>query len=474
MIDYSKDGILNMKGLKTVYVCSSCGHTSPKWMGKCPSCSEWNTFVEDVISTVPEKEDKASKHTMYALSKNEGATKFENLEIDEYLREETGLSELDRVLGGGLVNGSAVLISGEPGIGKSTLLIQISDAIGKTRRVMYVSGEESSSQIKMRADRLGLKGKNLYLLTENNLDRIFKEIDRVKPDILIVDSIQTVYADNVSSSPGSVTQVKESALSLINKAKGEGISVIMVGHVNKEGGIAGPKVLEHMVDAVIYFEGDRRQTYRIIRAIKNRFGSTNEIGVFEMTERGLVQIPNPSEMLLADRPKNTSGNCAVCIMEGTRPIIAEVQALVSATFFPAPRRTTNGMDYNRMCLVLAVLEKRLGLRFSANDVYINVIGGLEIDDPGTDMATALALISSLTDKVVPDDLVAFGELGLAGECRAVAELERKVNEASRLGFTQAIVPERNYEKLHVDPKMKLIPVKSVYEAIRVLVKADEE
>jgi DNA repair protein RadA/Sms len=326
----------------------------------------------------------------------------------------------------------------------------------------------------MRADRLGLKGKNLYLLTENNLDKIFKEIDRVKPEILIVDSIQTVYADSVSSSPGSVSQVKESALSLINKAKSEGISVIMVGHVNKEGGIAGPKVLEHMVDAVLYFEGDRRQTYRIIRAIKNRFGSTNEIGVFEMTERGLVQIPNPSEMLLADRPKNASGNCAVCIMEGTRPIIAEVQALVSTTSFPAPRRTTNGMDYNRMCLVLAVLEKRLGLRFSANDVYINVIGGLEIDDPGTDMATALALISSLTDKVVPSDLVAFGELGLAGECRAVSELERKVNEAARLGFTQAIVPERNYEKLHVPSQIKLIPVKSVYEAIRVLVKADEE
>ena len=463
-----------MKGLKTVYVCSNCGSTSPKWMGKCPACGSWNTFVEDVISTAPEKEDKQAKHLMYSLSTTSKATKFEELEIADYLRSDTGLSELDRVLGGGLVHGSAVLISGEPGIGKSTLLIQISDCIGKKRRVMYVSGEESGSQIKMRADRLGLKGDNLYLLTENSLDKIFKEIDRVKPEILIVDSIQTMYNDNVSSSPGSVTQVKESALSLINKAKSEGISVIMVGHVNKEGGIAGPKVLEHMVDAVLYFEGDRRQTYRIIRAIKNRFGSTNEIGVFEMTERGLIQIPNPSEMLLADRPKNTSGNCAVCIMEGTRPIIAEVQALVSATSFPAPRRTTNGMDYNRMCLVLAVLEKRLGLRFSANDVYINVIGGLQIDDPGTDMATALALISSLTDKIVPDDLVAFGELGLAGECRAVSELERKVNEAARLGFTQAIVPERNCEKLHIDKNMKLIPVKSVYEALKVLVTADKE
>ena len=461
-----------MKGLKTVYICSDCGYTSPKWMGKCPSCSAWNTFVEDVVGNPSDIEPKNAKQALYTMSGEARACEFANLEMSEYLRATTGLSELDRVLGGGLVNGSAVLISGEPGIGKSTLLIQISDCIGNTKKVLYVSGEESSSQIKLRADRLGLRGNNLYLLTENNLNRIIKEIDRVKPEVLIVDSIQTMYADGVSSSPGSVTQVKESAMALINKAKSEGISVIMVGHVNKEGGIAGPKVLEHMVDAVIYFEGDRRQTYRIIRAIKNRFGSTNEIGVFEMTEHGLVQIPNPSEMLLADRPKNTSGNCAVCIMEGTRPIIAEVQALVSATSFPAPRRTTNGIDYNRMCLVLAVLEKRLNLRFSANDVYINVIGGLQIDDPGTDMATALALISSLTDKVVPNDLVAFGELGLAGECRAVSELERKLNEAARLGFTQAVIPERNYEKLHVDPKLKLIPVKNIYESLKVLAKPE--
>ena len=461
-----------MKGLKTVYICSDCGYTSPKWMGKCPSCSAWNTFVEDVVGNPSDNEPKNAKQALYTMSGESRACEFSNLEMSEYLRSTTGLSELDRVLGGGLVNGSAVLISGEPGIGKSTLLIQISDCIGNKKKVLYVSGEESSSQIKLRADRLGLRGNNLYLLTENNLNKIIKEIDRIKPEVLIVDSIQTMYADGVASSPGSVTQVKESAMALINKAKSEGISVIMVGHVNKEGGIAGPKVLEHMVDAVIYFEGDRRQTYRIIRAIKNRFGSTNEIGVFEMTERGLVQIPNPSEMLLADRPKNTSGNCAVCIMEGTRPIIAEVQALVSATSFPAPRRTTNGIDYNRMCLVLAVLEKRLNLRFSANDVYINVIGGLQIDDPGTDMATALALISSLTDKVVPNDLVAFGELGLAGECRAVSELERKLNEAARLGFTQAVIPERNYEKLHVDPKLKLIPVKNIYESLKVLAKPE--
>ena len=462
-----------MKGLKTVYVCSSCSHTSPRWLGKCPNCGTWNSFVEDVISTAPEKEAKASRSTAYSLPREFSATEFSKLEISEYMRIDTGLSELDRVLGGGLVTGSVVLISGEPGIGKSTLLIQICDSIGSSKRVLYVSGEESGGQIKLRADRLGVKGKNLFLLTENNIEKMISEIDRIKPEILIVDSIQTMFSDAASSSPGSVTQVKECAMQLINKAKSEGISVLMVGHVNKEGSIAGPKVLEHMVDAVLYFEGDRRQAYRIIRAIKNRFGSTNEIGVFEMTERGLDQIPNPSEMLLADRPKNISGNCAVCIIEGTRPIIAEIQALVSPTSFPAPRRTTNGMDYNRMCLVLAVLEKRLGLRFSASDVYMNVIGGIEIDEPSADMGAALALISSLTDKVVPDDLVAFGELGLAGECRAVSELERRVNEAARLGFTQAVIPERNSEKLHVDANIKLIPVKSVYEAIKVLVKPDE-
>ena len=462
-----------MKGLKTVYVCSSCSHTSPRWLGKCPSCGTWNSFVEDVISTSPEKEQKQSKSTAYSLPRDFSATEFSKLEISEFMRIDTGLSELDRVLGGGLVTGSVVLISGEPGIGKSTLLIQICDSIGKSKRVLYVSGEESGGQIKLRADRLGVVGKNLFLLTENNVEKLISEIDRIKPDILIVDSIQTMFSDMASSSPGSITQVKECAMLLINKAKSEGISVIMVGHVNKEGSIAGPKVLEHMVDAVLYFEGDRRQAYRIIRAIKNRFGSTNEIGVFEMTERGLDQIPNPSEMLLADRPKNISGNCAVCIIEGTRPIIAEIQALVSPTSFPAPRRTTNGMDYNRMCLVLAVLEKRLGLRFSASDVYMNVIGGIEIDEPSADMGAALALISSLTDKVVPDDLVAFGELGLAGECRAVSELERRVNEAARLGFTQAVIPERNAEKLHVDPNIKLIPVKSVYEALKVLVMPDE-
>ncbi len=458
-----------MKGLKTIYICSECGYHSPKWMGKCPSCSKWNTLVEDVISTAPE-EPVNKRKSLSALSGTDNhAISYDELEIPEYIRSNTGLDELDRVLGGGLVHGSVVLISGEPGIGKSTLLMQISECLGANRRVLYISGEESGGQIKLRAKRLGVSGKNLFILTETNLDSILKEADKLKPDIMIIDSIQTIYDDMIKSAPGSITQVRESALTLINRAKSHGISMLLVGHVNKEGGIAGPKVLEHMVDAVLCFEGEKLQSYRIIRANKNRFGSTNEIGVFEMTDKGLVEIPNPSEMLLSGRPKNTPGNCAVCTIEGTRPIIAEIQALVSPTAFPAPRRTSNGIDYNRLCLIIAVLEKRLGLKFYQNDVYMNVIGGLYLNEPASDAAIALALISSLTDKAVPDDLIAIGELGLSGECRAVSNLEQRVKEASRLGFTKAIVPFKNVEKRKIDTNIELIPIHSIYEALRVLI-----
>ena len=402
-------------------------------------------------------------------AENNRATGFRDLEIPDYMRQNTGLGELDRVLGGGLVHGSVVLISGEPGIGKSTLLMQICDALGAARRVLYISGEESGGQLKLRAKRLGIKGDNLFILTETNMENILRETDRVKPDVMIVDSIQTVYSSAVNSTPGSVSQVRETALSFINKAKNDGISVIMVGHVNKEGSIAGPKVLEHMVDAVLYFEGERQQAYRIIRAIKNRYGSTNEIGVFEMTDKGLLEVENPSEMLLAGRPKNISGNCAVCTLEGTRPLIAEIQALVTPTSFPAPRRTTNGIDYNRMCLIIAVLEKRLGLKFYQNDVYLNVIGGLHIDEPASDLSVALALISSVTDRVIPDDLIAIGELGLAGECRAVANLEQRVKEAARLGFTKAVIPYRNMEKRKLDvPGITFIPIKGIYQTLQLL------
>ena len=377
-----------MKGIKTIYVCTSCGYESPKWLGKCPQCGAWNSFVEDAVEKLSPAEEaktaanEARRSFTVGGSGSSRATRLDEVTSGDCIRSATGLGELDRVLGGGLVRGSVVLLTGEPGIGKSTLLLQICGILGATRRVLYVSGEESGDQIKLRATRLGVRSDGLYLLTETNIDRILSEASRVKPDVMIIDSIQTIYTPYSSSSPGSVSQVRESAMAFIGKAKNDGVSVILVGHVNKEGSIAGPKILEHMVDAVLCFEGEHQQAYRIIRAGKNRYGSTNEIGVFEMTDRGLEEVPNPSEILLAGRPKKVSGNCAACTIEGTRPIIAEIQALVSPTTFPAPRRTGNGVDYNRMCLLLAVLEKRLGLRFSANDVYLNVIGGLRLDSRG--------------------------------------------------------------------------------------------
>ena len=452
---------------KIIYICEECGSQSPKWLGKCPHCGKWNTLVEQTVA--PEPPVRAARRTSAATTGENRATRFEDMDIPAYMRSETGLGELDRVLGGGLVTGSVVLLSGEPGIGKSTLLMQISDALGQNRKVLYVSGEESGGQLKLRAKRLGVSGEHLYILTETNLESILAETEKVSPDVMILDSIQTIYSDNTNSSPGSISQVRECALTFINMAKSRGISMLLVGHVNKEGGIAGPKVLEHMVDAVLYFEGERQQAYRIIRAVKNRYGSTNEIGVFEMTDHGLDEVANPSEMLLSGRPKNVSGNCALCTVEGTRPLIAEVQALVTPTVFPAPRRTGNGVDYNRMCLILAVLEKRLGLKFYQNDVYMNVIGGLSISEPAADLATAAALVSSLTDRVVPDDLIIIGELGLAGECRAVTNLELRVREAARLGFTRAIVPFRNVEKRKIEIEgMKIIPVKGIFEVIKEL------
>ena len=455
--------------LKTVYICSECGAQSSKWLGKCPHCGKWNTLVEEVVDTAPE-ETRSPRRASLAVSTGENkASRFGEMSLPAYIRTDTGLSELDRVLGGGLVTGSVVLLSGEPGIGKSTLLMQISDALGQNRKVLYVSGEESGGQLKLRAKRLGVSGEHLYILTETNLESILKETDTVRPDVMILDSIQTIYSDKINSAPGSVTQVRECALTFITKAKNEGISMLLVGHVNKEGGIAGPKVLEHMVDAVLYFEGERQQAYRIIRAVKNRYGSVSEIGVFEMTDKGLEEVANPSEMLLSGRPKGVSGNCALCTIEGTRPIIAEIQALVTPTVFPAPRRTGNGVEYNRMCLILAVLEKRLGLKFFQSDVYMNVIGGLSISEPAADLAIATALVSSLTDRVVPDDLIIIGELGLAGECRAVANPEMRIREAARLGFTRAIVPWRNVEKRPIQVEgMTIIPVRSVYEVIKEL------
>ena len=464
-----------MKGLKTVYICSSCEYESIKWAGRCPRCGAWNSFVEDVIE-LPDKTGSAdSKKQARAelrdsVGGNADAVPIDGITEDSCIRTATGQSELDRVLGGGLVKGSVVLLTGEPGIGKSTLVLQISGIISKSRNLLYVSGEESPGQIKLRAKRLGVSGSSLYLICESNTDRIMKECERIKPDVLIVDSIQTMYTPGSASSPGSIAQVRESALAFISKAKNDGTSVILIGHVNKEGTIAGPKVLEHMVDAVLCFEGERQQAYRIIRAVKNRYGSTDEIGVFEMTDKGLCEVPDPSEVLLAGRPKNVSGNCAACMIEGTRPMIAEIQALATDTGFPSPRRTVNGIDYNRMCMISAVLEKRLGLRFSTKDLYLNVIGGLRVDEPESDAALSLAMISSYTDRPVPDSLVAIGEIGLAGECRAVSSLEARVRECERLGFTEIAVPLRNVEKRKITagPGVKLIPVRSVFELLPLL------
>ncbi len=461
-----------MKGIKSVFICSQCEYESAKWLGRCPKCNAWNSFVEDVVEADPTPTQK-KKHNA-SLSENDSAAPFSELDTPDYIRTLTGLYELDRVLGGGLVNGSVVLLSGEPGIGKSTLLLQICDTLGKKKRVLYVSGEESRGQLKLRAKRLGVNANELYVLTETNIERILDEAKRISPALIIADSVQTMYSDNIASAPGSVSNVKEVAMAFISKAKSEGISVILVGHVNKEGGIAGPKVLEHMVDAVLNFEGDRRQSYRIIRANKNRYGSTNEIGVFEMTDKGLIEVPNPSEMLLADRPTDASGNCAICTMEGTRPLVAEIQALVTPTSFPSPRRTSDGVDYNRIYLILAVLEKRLGLKFSQNDVYLNVIGGMRIDEPASDLGIALSLISSLTDRIVPDDLIAIGEIGLAGECRGVANVELRVKEAARLGFATALVPTHNFSSCSDIKGIKIYPVKNVYDVIKYLQKKSDE
>ena len=457
-----------MKAPKSVFVCTECEYTSPKWLGKCPSCGAWNTLEEQApLPPAAAVRERAARPAPPAVP-------LSALELPTNMRSDTGMGELDRVLGGGLVQGSVVLLSGEPGIGKSTLLMQISHTLAARRRVLYVSGEESRGQLKLRAERLGVSGDDFYLLTETAIDGIIGECERLRPDVIIVDSIQTVYSDRLNSAPGSVTQVRESAMAFIALAKSVGCAVILVGHVNKEGGISGPKILEHMVDAVLYFEGDRRQAYRLIRAIKNRYGSTNEIGVFEMGDRGLSEVPNPSEMMLEGRPTDSPGNCAACVMEGSRPLIAEVQALVSRTAYPAPRRTCDGFDYNRMCLLLAVLEKRLNLRFSENDVYLNIAGGMRIDEPAADLSVALALLSGITDRLVPPRLIAFGELGLSGEVRAVSHIDYRVKEAARLGFTQILLPARCVGKsLNIPKDVEVIGVKNLVDVIRVLSKKQE-
>lgn len=445
---------------KTVYVCTECDYQAPKWLGCCPNCKSWNTFVEETYTQVPEAKTKRTS----IISDSADAVKFDEMEMPEYIRASTGIGELDRVLGGGIVDGSVILLAGEPGIGKSTLLMQICSKIPS--KILYVSGEESKGQLKLRANRLEASGANTYVMTETNVDNIIAQADKIKPEVMIIDSIQTMFDPASASIPGSVNQVKECAVKFIAKAKSQGISIILVGHVNKEGIIAGPKVLEHMVDAVLYFEGERMQSYRIIRAIKNRYGSTNEIGVFEMTDAGLCEVPNPSEMLLSGRPEGVSGSCAVCIMEGTRPIIAEIQALATPTSFQQPRRTANGLDYNRVCLIIAILEKRLGLKFSQCDIYLNVVGGLKLDEPSVDLAVALALISSIKDIPVPSNVLAMGELGLAGECRTISDLQKRISESYRLGFDVIAIPQKSDKtRLKIPKGVSIIDVRSVYDAL---------
>lgn len=445
---------------KSAYVCSECGYRSAKWLGKCPSCMQWNTMEEELIEQTPQKRlESVSDGVVHSQRIGE-------LGMPDYMRVRTGVDELDRVLGGGFVTGSVVLAAGEPGIGKSTLLMQISASVGKKHKVLYVSGEESGWQLKYRAKRLGLDSSEFYILTETNMNRIMWELEKIAPDFLILDSIQTVYDEASSSTPGSTTQVRENTSKIINYAKNCGMTVIIVGHVNKEGGIAGPKVLEHMVDAVLYFEGERRESFRIIRAIKNRYGSTGEIGVFQMTDKGLEEVSNPSEMLLSSRPSGVSGNCPACVIEGTRPIIAEIQALSAKSFLQSPKRVSSGIEYNRLCLILAVLEKRLGLRFSSDDVYLNVIGGLSLDDPSCDLPVALALISSKNDRPLDEKLVAFGEIGLSGELRPVGDVERRIKEAARLGFTTVIIPKGNVLKDKI-ADVNVIGMSSIFEAIRI-------
>ena len=450
---------------KTMFYCTECGNELPKWAGQCPACKAWNTIVEQPAET------KRRGPAAPVAGERRGSVKprlMDEVETTQELRFQTGMNELDRVLGGGAVQGSLVLVGGAPGIGKSTLMLQICQNLCRFAKVLYVSGEESERQIKLRAERLGVQGRELYLLAETNLDDVVEAVNELRPDVLIVDSIQTMYNGEVSAAPGSIGQVKDCTMALMNLAKGRGITVFVIGHVNKEGSIAGPKVLEHMVDCVLYFEGEGQNSYRILRAAKNRFGATNEIGVFEMGDSGLTEVPNPSEMLLSGRPQDTPGTCVTCVMEGVRPVLAEVQALLAPTSFNVPRRTCNGFDFNRANLQLAVLEKRGGLMVSSCDAYINVIGGLNLDEPAADLAMVVALASSFRDRPVPGDLAAIGEVGLTGELRSVNALSQRLSEVHRLGFTKCMVPQRTGAKLEVPDGLQLIKVRNIREALAFL------
>ena len=449
---------------KRSYICSECGYESAMQYGKCPSCGEWNTMNEELVSTVTKTAEKKTTYNPYSAP-----LKLSGITTTDEFRYKTGIGELDNVLGGGIVKGSLVLIGGDPGIGKSTILLQVCQNLGDSIRVLYVSGEESRRQLKLRADRLGVD-KDILVMTETDVEIICEHIKSAAPELVIIDSIQTMNLTQLSSSPGSVTQVRECTNYIMRTAKALEIPVIIVGHVNKDGAIAGPKVLEHIVDAVLYFEGDKQLTYRILRAVKNRFGSTNEIGVFEMTYKGLNEVVNPSLMLLSGRPMGVSGTCVACTMEGSRPILAEIQALAANSGYGTPRRMSTGFDYNRMNMLLAVLEKKGGYNFGGADTYINVVGGFKLDERAVDLCAALALVSSLKDIPIPDDVIAFGEIGLAGEIRSVSQAEKRINEAARLGFKKCILPYYNLKNLssEINSSIELVGVRSVYQAIKAI------
>lgn len=450
-----------------MFYCTECGNEFSKWAGKCSACGAWNSIVEQPVSV------KKTAGRAAAAFTQKNACPITELDYADEIRFPTGMGELDRVLGGGAVKGSLVLVGGAPGIGKSTLMLQICSKLCEFSKVLYVSGEESPHQLRLRARRLHVESDRLYVISETRLADVLETVRKEKPDVLIVDSIQTLYSEETESTAGSVSQVKSCTMALMQLAKGEDITVFVIGHVNKEGSIAGPKVLEHMVDCVLYFEGDQHTSYRILRAAKNRFGATNEIGVFEMRDIGLAEVPNPSEMLLSERPEDAPGTCATCVMEGVRPVLAEIQALVVPTSYGTPRRTTNGFDHNRAAMLMAVLEKRSGIKMSTCDAYLNIIGGLMLDEPAADLAAVIAVASSYLDKPVPPEMVAIGEVGLTGELRSVNQLEQRVSEAQRLGFKKCLIPVRRAEQLSDRYSLELIPVQSVGDALRAAFRKSE-
>ncbi|CEN22831.1 DNA repair protein RadA [[Clostridium] sordellii] len=454
-----------MAKIKTKYVCQECGYENSKWLGKCPECSNWNTFVEEI----EEKRSKSNKEVFVIDKSSSRPLNINSIETIKEQRFSTCINELDRVLGGGVVKGSLVLVGGDPGIGKSTLLIQVSSNVANSgKKVLYISGEESASQIKMRAQRLGIKSDNLYIFAENNLSIIEAHLESVNPDLIIVDSIQTVFSPEITSAPGTVSQIKEGTSRFMKISKKMGISTFVVGHVTKEGALAGPKVLEHMVDTVLYFEGERFNTYRLVRAVKNRFGSTNELGVFEMREIGLVELENPSKILISEKPKDVAGSVIISTVEGTRPMLLELQALVSPTSFGIPKRTATGVDYNRVSLLMAVLEKRVGMQIQNQDVYINVVGGIKINEPSIDLGIVMSIASSFRNIPIDGNVAITGEVGLTGEIRAVSFIEKRIAECKKLGFTKIIIPKSNYEAIKDIKGIDICPVDSVRQAINIV------